>query len=440
METATLTDSARHERQVPAWSPAALVAFRFCFVYFGLCCLTTQIIARLFSNSYFAEPATVWPLRQLVSWTATHIFHVRATLGFGPISGSHDDKFGWVLAFCLVVVSIIATRVWSILDRTRENYVNLDKWFRLFLRFSLAGQMLNYGMFKVIPVQMPFPHLSRLFEQFGDFSPMGILWSSIGAFPAYEILCGCAEVLGGLLLIIPRTAMLGALVCLAEMSQVFMLNMAYDVPVKLFTFHLILFSLFLLTPELPRLVNFFFLNRAVEPSAQAPLFSTHRANRIALTAQILFGLWLVGMNAYGDRQAWYMNVGSRPKSPLYGIWEVDQQTIDGQLRSPLLNDYGRWRRVIFDSPGRVVFQRIDDSFVRHGVAVNVQDKTMVLTDDIDKSWKANFTFVRPAPDQLTLDGNMDGHQTRLQLKLVNLDRFLLISRGFHWIQEHPLNR
>jgi hypothetical protein len=440
VETETLTDPVQHEVQVPRWGLASRVAFRFCFVYFGLFCLTTQIIARLFSNSYIPEPATLRPLRPLIFWTAAHIFHVQATLGFGPISGSHDDMFGWVLAFCLLVISVLATGIWSILDRRRENYVNLHKWFRLFIRFCLAGQMLNYGMFKVIPVQMPYPHLARLFEHFGDFSPMGILWSSIGVTPAYEIFAGCGEVIGGLLLIVPRTATLGALVCLAEMIQVLMLNMTYDVPVKLFTFHLIVLLLFLLAPEIPRLINFFFLNRTTAPSAQAQLFSTRRANWIALTVQILFGLWLLGMNAYGDRQAWYISGGGRTKSPLYGIWEVDQQTIDGQLRSPLLNDYGRWRRVIFDSPARVTFQRIDDSFARYAATINVKDKTLVLNDDVDKNWKANFTFAREGPDQLTLDGNMDSHETHLQLRLVDLNKFVLVNRGFHWIQESPFNR
>ena len=440
METETLIDPVQGELDVPPWSLASRVAFRFCFVYFGLLCLTTQIIARLFSYNSIPEPATLRPLRPLIFWTAAHIFHVRATLGFENISGSHDDMFGWVLAFCLLVSSALATVIWSILDRRREHYVKLHKWFRLFIRFSLAAQMLNYGVFKVIPVQMPAPYLSRLFEQFGDFSPMGILWSSIGAFPAYEIFCGCAEVLGGLLVIIPRTATLGALVCLAEMIQIFALNMTYDVPVKLFSFHLILLSLFLLAPDLPRLINFFLLGRTTALSVQPQLFGTRRANRIALTIQILFGLWLLGMNAHGNRQAYSMLVGNRPKSPLYGIWEVDQQTIDGQLRSPLLNDYGRWRRVIFDSPGRVVFQRIDDSFAGHGVTINVKDKTLVLTDYVDKNWKANFTFAREAPGRLTLDGNLDGHETHLQLRLVDLSKVALVNRGFHWIQEHPFNR
>ena len=90
--------------------------------------------------------------------------------------------------------------------------------------------MMVYGMSKAVPLQMPFPFLTTLLERYGDFSPMGVLWSSIGASPAYEIFTGCAELLGGVLLIFPRTTTLGALVCLADAIQVFLLNMTYDVP------------------------------------------------------------------------------------------------------------------------------------------------------------------------------------------------------------------
>jgi len=45
-----------------------------------------------------------------------------------------------------------------------------------------------------------------------------------------------------------------------------------------------------------------------------------------------------------------------------------------------------------------------------------------------------------APDQLTLDGEMDSHKIHMQLQLVDLSTFLLINRGFHWIQEYPFNR
>ena len=428
-------------KQPRQWRSATRVAFRFCFVYFGLYCLLTQISTSLvpLPNVDVPDPSTFWPTRPIVFWTATHIFKITKPLVYTG-SGSGDKTFDWVLQFCLLVIAILVTAVWSILDRRRENYVTLYKWFRLFIRICLAGQMFTYGWAKAVPLQMPFPFLTKLVEPYGNFSPMGVLWASIGASPAYETFAGCAEVFGGLLLIVPRTTMLGALVCLADMTQVFMLNMTYDVPVKLLSFHLILMSLFLLAPDLQRLADMFFLNRPVSSATQYPLLATARANRIALVAQVVIGLWLMGMNAYGSWKSWYTYGGGTARSALYGIWNVEQLTIDGQVRAPLLTDYGRWRRVLFDIPTRMAFQRMDDSIARFGASINTGNSTLMLTKDDDKEWKANFAFQRPAPDRLIVDGNMDGHKVQMQLQLFDRKKFLLVSRGFHWVQEYPFNR
>jgi hypothetical protein len=431
----------QRETQTPHWNLGLRIAFRFFFGYFGLFCLYTQIFGGLISipKMESIDPSSLWPMRQIVFWTAAHIFHAKLPLVYSG-SGSGDKTFDWVLAFCLLVFAALATAIWSALDRRRENYVTLYKWFRLFIRFALASQLVGYGMAKVIPLQMPFPFLTRLLEPFGNFSPMGVLWSSVGASPAYEIFAGSAEMLGGILLIIPWTTTLGALVCLADMTQVFMLNMTYDTPVKLFSFHLLLMALFLLAPELRRLADFFFCNRTVAPSTQPPLFKTRRANRIAFAVQIVFGIWMVGTAAYGGWDDWHKYGGGRPKSALYGIWNVDELSIDGQLRSPLLTDYDRWRRAIFDFPEMMAFQRMDDSFARYGASINVNDKTLALTKFSDKNWKANFTFQRVAQDQLILDGNMDSHRIHMRLQLVDRSKFLLVNRGFHWVEEYPVNR
>ncbi len=423
------------------WSLTCRVAFRLCFAYFGLFCLATQIFGALFPipKVDVPDPGTLWPMRQITLWAAAHIFHAKLPLVYTD-SGSGDKTFDWVLVFCLLILAALATVIWSVLDRHRENYATLHKWFRVFIRFALASQLIVYGMDKAIPLQMPFPYLARFVESFREFSPMGVLWTSIGASPAYEIFAGCAEMLGGILLIFPRTTMLGALVALADMIQVFMLNMTYDVPVKLFSFHLILMSLFLLAPEFQRLADFFVRHRIVGPSTEAPLFSTSRTNRFALAAQIMLGLWMLGANAYGAWTDWHTFGGGRPRSPLYGIWTVDELSIDGQLRSPLLTDYDRWHRAVFDSPERMSFQRMDDSFARYGAAINANEKTLELTKDGDKNWKAHFTFERPAEDHLILDGNLDSHKIHMQLQLVDHSKFLLVSRGFHWIQEYPFNR
>jgi hypothetical protein len=433
------TEPIQPQSNIPSWSPALRIAFRFSMVYLGLYCLATQIIATP-TGTDIPDPATLWPLRPVIFWTAAHIFHVNAPLSFGSNSGGSDCMFGWVTAFCLLMIAAAATVVWSLLDRHRENYAALHKWFRLFVRFALAGQMIFYGLVKVIPQQMPYPSLTRLLQPFGTYSPYGVLINSIGSAPAYETFTGCAMLAAGLLLIVPRTATLGALICLADMIQVFMLAMTYDVIAKLFAFHLLLLCCFLLAPNVLRLVRFLLLHRTTSLSTEAQLFRSVRANRIALAAQIIFGLWLVGLNGHFAWDAWNTRGGGRPLPALYGIWEVKQMSIDEQPRPPLLTDSARWRRAIFDYPDRMAFQRLDDSFVPYGASVNLPEKTLALTKKGDKNWTASFTFQRPAGDQLILDGRMDNHQVHMELQLTDRNSFLLVSRGFHWVQEAPLGR
>ncbi|MFL6311053.1 MAG: DoxX family protein [Terriglobales bacterium] len=428
---------------IPRWNLALRIAFRFSMVYLGLYCLASEILPGLFivsggPTAALPDPATLWPLRPVIFWTGAHIFHVNTPLSFGGNSGSGDGMFGWVTVFCLLVIATVATVVWSLLDRSRENYAGLHKWFWLFLRFALAGRMIAYGFAKVFVIQMRYPSLTRLVQPFGTFSPYGVLVNSMGSAPAYEIFTGCAMLAAGLLLIVPRTATLGALISLADMILVFMLAMTYDVTAKLLAFNLILLCCFLLAPDVPRLVRLLLLRRTTSLSAEPQLFRGVRANRIAFVAQIIFGLWLVGL--YGIQCWGYWNIigAGRPLPPLYGIWEVRQMSIDEQPRPPLLTDSARWRRAIFDYPDRMAFQRTDDSFVPYGASVNLPERTLALTKSGDKNWRASFTFQRPAGDQLILDGRMDNHQVHMELQLIDRNSFVLVSRGFHWVQEFKL--
>ena len=432
---------------IPSWSPTLRIAFRFSMVYLGLYCLVTQITTSLFTFTaanagYFPDPATLWPLRPVISWVGAHIFHVNAspTVFWGANSGSSDCIFGWVTNFCVLVIATVVTVVWSLLDRHRENYAGLYKWFRLFARFALAGQMITYGMVKVIPVMIRYPSLIRLLQPVGTLSPMGVQWVTVGSSPGYEIFTGLAEVAGGVLLTIPSTATLGALITLADLIEVFMLDMTYDVPLKGFSLHLILLCFFLLAPDFLRLVRFHLLHRTTSLPTEAPLFRSVRANRVALAAQVIFGLWLVRLCGNFAWGAWNTGGGGRTLPPLYGIWEVKQMSIDEQPRPPLLTDSARWRRAIFDYPDLMSFQRLDDSFASYGSSVNLPERTLALTKSDDKNWRASFTFQQPAKDQLILDGRMDNHQVHMELQLTDRNSFPLVSRGFHWTMEAPFGR
>ena len=332
---------------------------------------------------------------------------------------------------------MLSTLVWSVLDRRRADYTGLYKYFRLFLRFALASEMLLYGTIKVLPIQIHFPFLTRWVEPFGNFTGMGVLWNSVGASPVYESLTGFVETLGGVLLFTPQTALLGALLCLADLTEVFILNIAYDVPVKLFSFHLLLLALFILAPELPRLVAFL-SNQAIGPSTQGQLFGTKRKNA-ALTVQIVLGIYLLGTYSYLADTAWHNGRDRRARAEFYGIWNVDQLSIDGQERPPLLTDNARWRRLIFEDSTTVNFQDMDESFVGYNAAVNLSANTIALTKPGDNNWKAQFTYQRTTHNEMILDGDMNSHRIHMQLQLLDQSVFPLANQKFHWIAEYPFD-
>jgi hypothetical protein len=406
-------------------------------------CVGTQILGTLLGFAAALVPDSVlqWlqlrPLRDLV---AVHVFHLDPVALDVP-TGSGDRALDWVSLLCWLVLAVVVTVVWSVVDRHRPNYVTLQKWFVIFIRFALAGQMISYGAAKAFPGQMPFPSLENLVQPFGTFSPMGVLWSQVGSSQPYEIALGCVELLAGVLLLLPRTATLGALLSLGATAQVFLLNMTFDVPVKILAFHLVLLSLVLLTPQARRLAKVFLSNDVVGPSTQPQLFCTRRANRIALIAQVVLGLWILVPQLLGSWAYWYYQFGEgRERPPLYGIWNVSEVTTDGQVRPPLLTDEERWRRVIFDSPKLVAYQHMDDSFERAGATVDTDRHTIEMTNYADESRIATFTFVQSSGDSMVLDGDMNGHKVHMVLERVDTNTFTLLNRGFHWVQEVPYNR
>lgn len=404
------------------WSFALRIAFRFWSIYFALYVCTTQMLGALIPFLPF-HPGWVGPSRWLVEAVARNVFGVQTLVVTG--SGSGDKTYDWVHAFTYLVITAMLTLVWTIVARSQPNHETAHRRFRLFLRYALGASLLGYGAAKFIPLQMQFPGLNRLLEPYGHFSPMGVLWASIGASPSYEIFTGVAEATAGLLLFVPFTATLGALLALICVVQVFMLNMTYDVPVKLFSFHLVLMSIYLLGPDIRRLSNV--------------VFTFGGTSRKLVVAQIVLAMLLVGQATWGSMQAWSMFGGGAPKSPLYGIWNVTYMSIDGVERAPLVTDFDRWRRVTFDRPTQMSFQRMDDTFVIYPVKIDTAAKSVTSTSPSDATWKA-LAYEQPSPQQLTLSGEMYGRKIEMRLDLFPRESFPLVTRGFNWVQEFPFNR
>jgi hypothetical protein len=424
----------------PRWSLATRIAFRFCFLYFSLYVVSTQMLGGLLPFNWVRNLGSTPFFQRIVTWAGVRVFHLAAPPSF-QITGSGDKTVDYLQVFVLLVTAGAATVVWSLVDRRRADYRGLNRWFRVFMRFSVGTTMIGYGMVKAIPLQMSAPGLQRLLEPFGNFSPMGVLWASIGASKGYEMFTGFMELIGGVLLFIPMLSTLGAMVTFADTVQIFTLNMTYDVPVKLFSLHLILMSLFLIAPEASRIAKVLVFNRTAGPSEQPPLFRRRSLVLLVLALQLGYGAYLVLDGYAGASQSWWQRGGGAPKSPLYGIWDIEKMTIDGHTRSPLVTDYGRWRRVLFQAPAGITFQRMDDTFLGYGAKIDMAARTIAVTAG-PTAPASTFKFRRPDPEHLILDGSLDGRTIHMETRLIDRNKLLLVSRGqsFNWIQERPFNR
>jgi len=424
-------------REEVRWSPAARIAFRFFFSYFVLLFVSegaSGLIPGALQQKYYA----LW--LPLLQWITGHGLHLDRKLTLED-AGISNLAFGWALFLCYMVLTAVATVLWSALDRRRQSYERLYSWLRLLLRLILAPILIQYGAIKVIPAQMvsPLP-VGVLGMRIGDLFPNHLLWWTVGASSPFETFIGTAELVGGVLLLIPRTVLLGALLSAGNMLTVFLLNMCYDVPVKLASLHFLVMALILIAPDAPRLAGVFLFNRRVEPVRIQPLFARKWLDRAPHAALLLFGLW--SMHGSFQHAADMYKQFHPPRPPLYGFWSVEELAVDGKV-VPMHTVPDRWRWVMIAQPGSLSVQLMDGSWRRYTLDLDRGRQTLRLRKSkmdsrgaaarsVEGSPQAELVFQRPDPDLLLLEGQLDGHPARARLRKTALAR-----GGFHWIAMSP---
>ena len=202
-----------------------------------------------------------WLENHLVAAVARVIFKIDGELV--PPNGSGDTTFNYLAVLSMFVLAALIAIVWSMLDRRNTDYPFVRDLLLSYLRYVLAFTLLGYGLAKVTFEFNQFPLVSdwQLKKTWGDSSPMNVLWAFMGSSRPYTIFAGLGEVLGATLLVWRRTATLGALVAIGVMTNVVLLNFCYDVPVKLYSSHLLTMAILIAIPDARRLANLLFWNR-----------------------------------------------------------------------------------------------------------------------------------------------------------------------------------
>jgi hypothetical protein len=377
--------------------------------------------------------------QSLAIWVAKNIVGMAEVVTDGH--GSGDTSYNYAQFFIRLALALLLSLLWGLLDRRRD-YITGWTWLRAWLRYYLATMMLTYGMMKLFPLQMPPPDPMRLMQRFGDASPMGMLWTFIGSAPAYQMALGGMEVLCGLLMLQRRTTLAAGLLSAAVSAQILLLNLCFDVPVKLLSSHLLAFSLLLIASDLLGLARTFFCGTIFRPNNPPRLMPTNFSHQLFQGAKYGLALYFLATQVMSSYASW-QKVQQAKHDMLYGVWEVPIFNV-----APLLPNQSkpsraapRWLHLISAYEGHAIVELFPNHKQGFQYELDMVKKTLTLFQVDDKSKQlGQFTVTQPNESILRLQGNLQGHTMTIQLKKKPLEQFQLVSRGFHWVSEYPYNR
>jgi len=174
-----------------------------------------------------------------------------------------------------------------------------------------------------------------------------------------------------------------------------------------------------------------------------PMEITRLSPRARTIGVVAFRILLVGYFLFGTvKEGWtdYQEyVVHPPKAPIYGLYDVETFSRNGRDVPPLVTEAARWRRVIIQSPAAFAVRMMDDSVRRYNSEYNPAKNSVTVSTDQDKG-KSAFTYSRPDAEHVLLEGTLVNDALVIKLKRMDPSKFLLVNRGFHWINERPFNR
>ncbi len=462
-ESQPLPDGQFDNADLVRWSLPTRIAFRFCFCYFlplGVSCFYINAdILHHFAGFWDISPFNPWVIA--LPWICRHLFNVQRKIFIYP---EGDYLSSYLQHLFELILTFVITLTWSILDRKRPNYRRLYAWFTLFLRCMLAITLFGYGFDKVFPLQFGDVTPERLTRPLGSLDMFNLLWTFMAASKPYTIFSGSLEVLAGVLLLLPRLEMLGAFLSVAVLSNVFLLNMDYGVPVKLYSSHLLMISVFLALPAMLQVANLLVLRRTTSPLTRSSLSRKRWIDRTA-TIAILTLTVLVGISTFFACWIRYKKLQAdavaAESTPFHGMWTVDSfstkglPTANGSQPAPMQSLFtpklekeyhagagqDHWLGLIFDTPKRMTILLNDGVTDGVDLASNSDALTgpIQLTDSDDPAWKASLKFQSSGKDILSIEGVVNGVSVSAQFHRKDLASFPLTTEKLQFFRDEGGN-
>lgn len=332
---------------------------------------------------------------------------------------------GWLIT---LLISIAIGAVWHFFDKKRKDYDQLTYWFYVIVRYGLALRMSWFAIAKVFPVQMPFPTISQLNTNLGEFTPGKLYWLTTGVSPFFEVFAGVFELIATVLILFRRTTTLGALMMVAILLPIWFVNIGYDAGVEITSLHILTLAILLLVKDIKPFWDLLILHKPSNiPNFIAPVLTStwqKNARLILKWGFILVFLVYRGFEygrVYAADKTFKLPLTDGVKS-LSGFYDVAAFSINKQILHYNPNDTLRWQNVVFEKFNTFSIKVANqtklntDNKVRtteyygnvgrlyYGYELDSLSKKLTLSNRADTSQKLYFKYQQLSPQQLVLKG------------------------------------
>lgn len=359
-------------------------------------------------------------------------FHIAKTLGAvgpdfldgpGTVEMAGDSFLHFFKCFFLLVTSLVVVAVAQLLGKIETVETLFFDYGHILIRLFLGSTLIYYGAAKILPAQFTELNLLRLYQPVGEMSPMSLLWALMCYSKPYSMFIGWAEFIAGVLIMIPRTSPLGAILSLVIVTNVLLFNLAFDVPVKLLSFHLLLFSALLLAPYGKALSNTLLSTNFVS-SDQAYGESAGRVGllviQVLLMVTTVFFSFTEARNIVDLKRKWVT------ENPYYGVWRIE-------------GDDSAWYQLISHQKGQLSFQYPDGRLLRFKHK-ETEPGSYEVHEVGTEAEMGTWHIEKSGEDTITIDGQYQETPIHLTARAVPSRKHPLLEVKFKLIQEHALIR
>lgn len=400
-----------------------LFTFRLCVVYFVLYII---FVGQPFGNYYQLFDVYPYSGELLYKTSLSFLRLINSLFLHRVITGDEDisaDTFwGYMIVLSLFVCSLIIALIWSAMDK-KKYHPKLFYYLHTLTRYYLAFSLLAYGISKVFYNQFFIPDWGFV-TKLSDLVPQHVLWSFMASSRSYQFFGGLMEIIPALLLLFRKTSALGALLAIAVLINILMLNIGYDVSLKLILFHLLLFGVFVLAPNLKKLFRLFVLNDLVQLAKVQS--NTGRKNR---SAWLLLKFGVIAFIVFTDVK---VNVDRMKEKALFspgtifGMAEVQEFRLK---RDSVIPDMDYWKKLDLSPNNRAFVQYLNDSVAYYSFTSDTKRRSLELSSNEDSTFSCKLNYEKVSPDKWMFRGTLKNDSVSFTAKRIELNKTNLLNNA-----------